>query len=162
MVYTLNLNGSERRVDAPAGEPLLHVLRDRLDLTGAKYGCGEGHCGACTVIINGAATRSCQVPIESVGTQRIRTVEGLAAGDRLHAVQQAFLEEDALQCGYCTPGMIMAAVALLESTPSPSAAEIARTMQRNICRCGAYPRIIAAVQRAAAARTTTVQRERAR
>jgi aerobic-type carbon monoxide dehydrogenase small subunit (CoxS/CutS family) len=159
MTYVLHLNGSERRVDAPAGEPLLHVLRDRLDLTGAKYGCGEGQCGACTVIVNGVATRSCQVAVESVGNQRVRTIESLAAGDRLHPVQQAFLDEDALQCGYCTPGMIMAAVALLETNASPSANEIARAMQRNVCRCGAYPRIIAAVQRAAAALSSTTQRE---
>jgi nicotinate dehydrogenase subunit A len=151
MTFTLNVNGTKRRVDAPADEPLLYVLRDYLGLTGAKYGCGEGHCGACTVIIDGEAVRSCQTRAGYVGGRRIRTIESLADGDRLHPVQQAFLREEALQCGYCTPGMIMAAVALLGANSSPSKPEIARAMQRNVCRCGTYPRIVAAVERAATA-----------
>jgi aerobic-type carbon monoxide dehydrogenase small subunit (CoxS/CutS family) len=158
MAITLNVNGVERRVDAPADEPLLYVLRDWLGLTGAKYGCGEGHCGACTVIIEGEAVRSCQTRAGYLGPRRIRTIESLADGDRLHPVQQAFLAEEALQCGYCTPGMIMAAVALLGSNSSPSRPEIARAMQRNVCRCGTYPRIVAAVERAATStRPTAVQ-----
>jgi aerobic-type carbon monoxide dehydrogenase small subunit (CoxS/CutS family) len=158
MAITLNVNGVERRVDAPADEPLLYILRDYLGLTGAKYGCGEGHCGACTVIIDGEAVRSCQTRAGYVGNRRIRTIESLADGDRLHPLQQAFLREEAMQCGYCTPGMIMAAVALLGSNASPSKPEIARAMQRNMCRCGTYPRIVAAVERAAtAARPTALQ-----
>ena len=152
MAITIHVNGVERRVEAPPDEPLLYVLRDYLGLTGAKYGCGEGHCGACTVIIDGEAVRSCQTRAGYVGKRRIRTIENLAGGDRLHPVQQAFLGEDAMQCGYCTPGMIMAAVALLGTNASPSKPEIARAMQRNVCRCGTYPRIVAAVERAA---TTT-------
>ena len=158
MALTLNVNGKEQRVDAPADEPLLYVLRDYLGLTGAKYGCGEGHCGACTVIIDGEAVRSCQTRAGYVGNRRIRTIESLADGDSLHPVQQAFLREEAMQCGYCTPGMIMAAVALLGTNTAPSKPDIARAMQRNICRCGTYPRIVAAVERAATAtRPTALQ-----
>jgi aerobic-type carbon monoxide dehydrogenase small subunit (CoxS/CutS family) len=158
MAITLNVNGTERRVDVPADEPLLCVLRDHLGLTGAKYGCGEGHCGACTVIVDGEAVRSCQTRAGYVGTRRIRTIESLAVGDRLHPLQQAFLSEEAMQCGYCTPGMIMAAVALLGTNASPSKPEIARALQRNLCRCGTYPRIVAAVERAAgAAKPTALQ-----
>jgi nicotinate dehydrogenase subunit A len=160
MAFTLHVNGVERRVDAPPDEPLLYVLRDWLGLTGAKYGCGEGHCGACTVLVDGEAVRSCQTRAGYVGTRRIRTIESLADGDRLHPVQQAFLHEEALQCGYCTPGMILAAVALLGTNASPSKPDIARALQRNVCRCGTYPRIIAAVERAATAikTTPTIQR----
>jgi aerobic-type carbon monoxide dehydrogenase small subunit (CoxS/CutS family) len=158
MAMTLNVNGTERRVEAPADEPLLYVLRDYLGLTGAKYGCGEGHCGACTVIIDGEAVRSCQTRAGYVGGRRIRTIEGLADGDRLHPVQQAFLGEEAMQCGYCTPGMIMAAVALLGTNASPSKPDIARALQRNVCRCGTYPRIVAAVERAATATRPTAAR----
>jgi aerobic-type carbon monoxide dehydrogenase small subunit (CoxS/CutS family) len=158
MAFTLHVNGIERRVDAPADEPLLYVLRDWLGLMGAKYGCGEGHCGACTVLVDGEAVRSCQTRAGYLGRRRIRTIENLAEGDRLHPVQQAFLREEALQCGYCTPGMIMAAVALLGTNPSPSKAEIARAMQRNVCRCGTYHRIVAAVERAAAGTMTPTMR----
>jgi aerobic-type carbon monoxide dehydrogenase small subunit (CoxS/CutS family) len=160
MTFTLHVNGREQRVEASPGEPLLHVLRDGVGLTGAKYGCGEGHCGACTVILGGAATRSCQVPIDDVGARPIRTIEGLGTPERLHPVQRAFLDEDAMQCGYCTPGMIMAAVALLEATSSPSPDQIAKAMQRNMCRCGAYRRIVVAVRRAAPDVQTTAIRER--
>ena len=157
MAFVLHVNGVERQVDAARDEPLLYVLRDHLGLTGAKYGCGEGHCGACTVIIDGEAVRSCQTRAALVAGRRIRTIESLAdpaaplAGRGLHPVQQAFMDEDAMQCGYCTPGMIMAAVALIVVNASPSRAEIARGLQRNVCRCGTYPRIVAAVERAAAA-----------
>jgi aerobic-type carbon monoxide dehydrogenase small subunit (CoxS/CutS family) len=150
MAVVLNVNGVERRVDVPPDEPLLDVLRDRLDLRGAKYGCGEGHCGACTVIVDGLAVRSCQTRAALVAGKQVRTIEGLTAGERLHPVQQAFLDEEAFQCGYCTPGMIMAAVALLAEAGTPSRAEIVKGMQRNICRCGTYPRIVRAVERAAA------------
>jgi aerobic-type carbon monoxide dehydrogenase small subunit (CoxS/CutS family) len=154
MPLVLNVNGTERRVDAPADEPLLNVLRDWLDLRGTKYGCGEGHCGACTVMIDGVAVRSCQTKSSLVAGKRIRTIEDLSRGDRLHPVQQAFLDEEAFQCGYCTPGMIVAVVALLGEKASPSRAEIVKGMQRNICRCGTYPRIIAAVERVAGQRGT--------
>ena len=125
------------------------MLRDWLNLHGAKYGCGEGHCGACTVIVDNLAVRSCQTRVSLVAGKRIRTIEGLTDTPQLHPVQRAFVEEEAFQCGYCTPGMIMAAVALLAERPSPSRQEIVKGMQRNICRCGTYPRIVAAVERAA-------------
>jgi aerobic-type carbon monoxide dehydrogenase small subunit (CoxS/CutS family) len=150
MAIVLHVNGAAHRVDAPSDEPLLYVLREWLGLTGTKYGCGEGQCGACTVLVDGQAVRSCQVRAGLMSGKHIRTIEDLAEGDRLHPVQQAFLDAEAMQCGYCTPGMIMAAVALLGATAAPSAPDIARAMQHNICRCGAYPRIVAAVQRAAA------------
>jgi nicotinate dehydrogenase subunit A len=154
MVVLLNVNGVERRVDAPADESLLFVLRDWLDLRGTKYGCGEGHCGACTVLVDGVAVRSCQTRASLVAGKRIRTIEDLSRTDRLHPVQRAFLDEEAFQCGYCTPGMIMAAVALLNERETPSRPEIVKGMQRNICRCGTYPRIIAALERAAALRSS--------
>jgi aerobic-type carbon monoxide dehydrogenase small subunit (CoxS/CutS family) len=154
MAVVLNVNGAERRVEAPADEPLLYVLRDWLDLRGTKYGCGEGHCGACTVLVDGVAVRSCQTRASLVAGKRIRTIEDLSRTDRLHPVQRAFLDEEAFQCGYCTPGMIMAAVALLNERATPSRPDIVKGMQRNICRCGTYPRIIAAVERAAALRSS--------
>jgi isoquinoline 1-oxidoreductase alpha subunit len=118
-------------------------------LTGAKYGCGEGRCGACTVLIDGAPRRSCITEVGAVGNKRIETIEGLAADDRLHPLQQAFIDADAMQCGYCTCGMIMTALALIKSKSNPSETEIATFMNGNICRCGTYPRIIAAIARAA-------------
>jgi aerobic-type carbon monoxide dehydrogenase small subunit (CoxS/CutS family) len=150
----LNVNGVERRVEAPADEPLLYVLRDWLQLRGTKYGCGEGHCGACTVLVDDVAVRSCQTRASLVAGKRIRTIEDLSRADELHPVQRAFLDEEAFQCGYCTPGMIMAAVALLRERGTPSRSEVVKGMQRNVCRCGTYPRIIAAVERAAAIRSS--------
>jgi aerobic-type carbon monoxide dehydrogenase small subunit (CoxS/CutS family) len=147
----LIVNGEERRVDAPPEESLLSVLRNRLELTGTKYGCGEGQCGACTVLLEGKATRSCLTPISSAARKKITTIEGLEHDGKLHAVQEAFLAEEAFQCGYCTSGMIMSAAALLAANSSPDQAQIKRAMNGNICRCGTYPRVIAAIQRAAAA-----------
>jgi aerobic-type carbon monoxide dehydrogenase small subunit (CoxS/CutS family) len=148
--HELHINGATVTVDADPATPLLAVLRDALGLTGAKIGCGEGACGTCTVLVNGQATRSCVTPVASVAGQPIRTIEGLAEGGTLHPLQQAFLDQQAFQCGYCTPGMIMAAVALLESCPRPTEADIIAAMQGNICRCGTYPRIVRAIQQAAA------------
>ena len=150
-VANLNVNGSRRTINAQADVPLLSVLRDQLDLTGSKYGCGEGQCGACTVLIDGSPRRSCITPVGSVSQRRITTIEGLAQGNRLHPLQEAFLEEAAMQCAYCTSGMIMTAVALLHANPDTSAAEISHSLEGNICRCGTYPRIVAAIQRAAKA-----------
>jgi aerobic-type carbon monoxide dehydrogenase small subunit (CoxS/CutS family) len=145
----LNVNGAEHRVPAADDEMLLYVLRDRLNLTGTKYGCGEGQCGACTVLIDGRPTRSCQMHATAVSGRKITTIEGLEADGKLHPVQQAFLDEEAFQCSYCTPGMILSAVGLLKANPKPSDEEIIRGMNGNICRCGTYPRIVAAIRRAA-------------
>jgi aerobic-type carbon monoxide dehydrogenase small subunit (CoxS/CutS family) len=150
-IRSLNINGSRHPVDAEPDRSLLSVLRDDLGLTGSKYGCGEGQCGACTVLIAGQPTRSCITPVGQVADKPIRTIESLEKDGRLHPLQEAFLEEDALQCGYCTPGMIMSGVGLLEKNASPSDADILRHMEGNLCRCGAYPRILAAIRRAAAA-----------
>jgi aerobic-type carbon monoxide dehydrogenase small subunit (CoxS/CutS family) len=125
------------------------VLRDRLHLTGTKYGCGEGQCGACTVLLDSRAVRSCRVPLSAVTGKQITTIEGLERDGRLHPVQAAFLEVEAFQCGYCTPGMILAAVAFLASVPNPSPEDVAARLAGNVCRCGTYPRIVAAVQLAA-------------
>jgi aerobic-type carbon monoxide dehydrogenase small subunit (CoxS/CutS family) len=146
--FTLNINGAQHSVDAPDEESLLFVLRDHLNLTGAKYGCGEGQCGACTVLLNGRATRSCLVPVSSAANLKIETIEGQERDGRLSAVQQAFIDEDAMQCGYCIPGMIMNATSLLRHTPHPSDDQILTAMNGNICRCGTYPRILAAIRRA--------------
>ena len=150
MRYVLRVNGSDREVDADAGDSLLSILRHDFALTGSKYGCGEGQCGACTVLLDGAAARSCVTRLASIGTKAITTIEGLApSAAALHPVQQAFLEVEAFQCGYCTPGMIMAAVGLLKTNPRPSEQDVARLMDRNVCRCGEYPRIVKAVRLAA-------------
>jgi len=146
---TLNINGRSVPVEAPSEESLLSVLRNRLDLTGTKFGCGEGECGACTVLINGEPVRSCQTPLSEAAGAKITTIEGLEHQGQLSPVQRAFLEEDAFQCGYCTSGMVMQATALLDRVPQPTEAQIVNGMNGNICRCGTYPRIIAAVQRAA-------------
>ncbi len=145
----LTVNGKPQRVDAPPDETLLSVLRNHLDLTGTKYGCGEGQCGACMVLLDGQATPSCQMPVSEAAGKKIVTIEGIAQNGRLHPVQVAFLETEAFQCGYCTSGMIVASVAVLKSNPNPSPENIVETLSRNICRCGTYPRILAAVQSAA-------------
>jgi len=153
MTSNINLliNGQSFRVEVEQDATLLSVLREQLDLTGSKYGCGEGQCGACTVLIDGKAHRSCITPVSSVANKSVITIEGLAHGQHLHPVQQAFLDEDAMQCAYCTSGMIMSAVSLLNNKRNPSDSEILQFMQGNICRCGTYPRIVAAIRKAAAA-----------
>jgi aerobic-type carbon monoxide dehydrogenase small subunit (CoxS/CutS family) len=147
--YVLNVNGARLHVTAPGEETLLSVLRNRLDLTGTKYGCGEGQCGACTVLLDGRATRSCMTPVSAAAGAKITTVEGLEQNGKLTAVQEAFLDEGAFQCGYCTSGMIMSATSLLHEMHNPTEAQIVEAMNGNICRCGTYPRIVAAVKRAA-------------
>ena len=146
----LHINGIRRRVVVDADRSLLSVLHEDLDLTGAKYGCGEGQCGACTVLINGQPTRSCRTPVGTVAGKQVRTVESLAQNGQLHPLQDAFLEVGAMQCGYCIPGMIMSGVGLLEKNPHPTEPEIVRAMEGNVCRCGTYPRIVAAIRKAAA------------
>ena len=146
---TLNVNGQRIRVDAPNDESLLSVLRNRLELTGTKYGCGEGECGACTVLLNGEPRRSCRIAARDASGVRVTTIEGLAPDGKLNPVQAAFLEYGAFQCGYCTPGMILAATALLAGNRHPTDQQIVTAMNGNLCRCGTYPRIVAAIQRAA-------------
>ncbi|MES2921070.1 MAG: (2Fe-2S)-binding protein [Verrucomicrobiota bacterium] len=148
MPSKIHVNGREVTVDADPGQPLLGVLRDDLELTGCKYGCGEGQCGACTVLIDGKATRSCSETLGGVGTRKVRTIEGLAENGRLHPVQQAFLDADAFQCGYCTCGMILAAVSLLSEHPDPTEEQIVAGMNGNICRCGGYNNIRQAIRKA--------------
>jgi isoquinoline 1-oxidoreductase alpha subunit len=150
-VKELRVNGAVRRVEVDNDRTLLGVLRDELDLTGAKYGCGEGRCGACTVLIDGQPVRSCLARVGALEGRSITTIEGLARQGRLHPLQQAFLDIGALQCGYCTPGMIMAGVGLLQSNPDASEADVVEAMQGNVCRCGTYPRILAAIRQAAGA-----------
>jgi aerobic-type carbon monoxide dehydrogenase small subunit (CoxS/CutS family) len=152
MHLTLRVNGTVRQAEIASDDSLLTVLRDSLDLTGTKYGCGEGQCGACTVLVDGQAVRSCRQTASLFQGHTITTIEGLEQNGRLHPVQEAFLEHEALQCGFCTPGMIMAAVALLKATPHPSDADIVAAMDRsrNMCRCGTYPRIVAAIKSAGA------------
>jgi aerobic-type carbon monoxide dehydrogenase small subunit (CoxS/CutS family) len=148
-ITQLNVNGTSRSISADSQESLLFVLRDQLGLTGSKYGCGEGQCGACTVLIDGTARRSCITRMGTVGDKNITTIEGLAIGERLHPLQQAFLDEAAMQCAYCTSGMIMSAASLLNENASPSESEISHFMEGNVCRCGTHPRIVAAIQKAA-------------
>src|SRR5215471_17136136 len=148
-VTELHVNGSTRRIGADPDRTLLSVLRDDLDLTGTKFGCGEGQCAACTVLIDGVATKSCLTNVGTVGTKKIVTIEGLAPEGKLHPVQQAFLDADALQCGYCTPGMIMGAVSLLRRNANPTEQEIVTGMNGHICRCGTYPRVVYAIRTAA-------------
>ena len=148
-VTELHVNGAKVRVDADSERTLLSVLRDDLDLTGTKYGCGEGECGACTVLVDGVPKRSCRTLVGAVSGKKITTIEGLAEKGKLHPVQQAFVDLDAMQCAYCTSGMIMSGVALLRKNFNPTAQEIISHMDGNICRCGTYPRIIATIQKAA-------------
>jgi nicotinate dehydrogenase subunit A len=154
-VIHLTINEKPYAVDADPQTSLLSVLREQLDLTGSKYGCGEGQCGACTVLIDGKAQRSCITRVGAVSQKQITTIEGLARGEQLHPVQEAFLEAGALQCGYCTSGMIMSAVALLKRTPQPKESEIIAFMDGNVCRCGTYARIVSAIQKAATVATSS-------
>jgi len=150
----LTVNGKPYTIEAGPQTSLLSVLREQLDLTGSKYGCGEGQCGACTVLIDGKAQRSCVTKASTVSQRQITTIEGLARGEQLHPVQEAFLGAGAMQCGYCTPGMIMSAVALLQKNPTPRENEIIAFMDGNVCRCGTYARIVGAIQKAAKVATT--------
>jgi aerobic-type carbon monoxide dehydrogenase small subunit (CoxS/CutS family) len=155
--YSLRINGRTHEVDGEPADSLLAVLRSDLGLTGSKFGCGEGYCGACTVLVEDQVTRSCTARLAAVAGKTITTIEGIApgasgaerAGGRLHPVQEAFLETEAFQCGYCTPGMVIATIGLLRTNPDPSDQDIAKVMDRNVCRCGTYPRIVEAVKRAA-------------
>jgi len=151
MIETIDvkINRKPFRLEVDGERTLLWVLRTDLGLTGTKYGCGEGHCGACTLLIGDKAYRSCQIPISNVKGKEVLTIEGLAVNGSLHPLQKAFVEEDALQCGFCTPGMIMNAYSLLKENPSPSEADIIRGMEGNLCRCASYGRIVKAVQSAA-------------
>jgi len=146
-VIEFTVNGKKVKVNADLYPTLLQAIREKLKLTGTKYGCGEGECGACTVLLNGEPVRSCNLSTISVANKEVITIEGLAEKWKLHPIQQAFIEVDAMQCGYCTPGMILTAVALLNENPNPSKGEIIEKMNGNLCRCCNYPRIIAAVQR---------------
>jgi aerobic-type carbon monoxide dehydrogenase small subunit (CoxS/CutS family) len=145
----LQVNGKRYTANYPPDTPLLYVLRDELGLTGTKYGCGEGQCGACTVLLAGAPRRSCQIPLSAAEGRPVTTIEGLEQNGQLHPVQQAFLDAGAFQCAYCTSGMIMSSVGLLQSNPHPSRTDIVQSLQGNICRCGTHPRIIDAVLSAA-------------
>jgi aerobic carbon-monoxide dehydrogenase small subunit len=147
---TFAVNGQSHTLTTDMERPLLQVLREDLHLTGTKYGCGEGQCGACSVLVDGKRTYACVSPVKLVANKAVTTIEGLAQGDRLHPVQQAFLDEGAYQCGYCTAGMIMAAVALLQTKPRPTEEEIIAGLDHNLCRCCGYPKIIAAIKRASA------------
>jgi aerobic-type carbon monoxide dehydrogenase small subunit (CoxS/CutS family) len=145
-ITSLSVNGRKLPVNVDSQTSLLTVLRDYLNLTGTKYGCGEAQCGACTVLIDGQTTRSCTMPVGKVAGKQITTIEGLEKDGQLHPVQEAFIEADAMQCGYCTSGMIMAGVGLLKKNAKPSRAEIVKHMDRNVCRCGAYQRIVKAIE----------------
>jgi len=149
MGLTINVNGVSHTVDAEAETPLLYVLRNDLKLKGARFGCGLGQCGACMVIIDGKAVTACDMPLSAVAGKAITTIEGIGGGDRLHPLQQAFIEEQAAQCGYCVSGIIMTAKALLDATPRANDAEIKAALARNLCRCGTHQRILRAIQRAA-------------
>jgi aerobic-type carbon monoxide dehydrogenase small subunit (CoxS/CutS family) len=149
MHHRLVVNGAPHEVDVPPGTTLLGVLRDDLGLTGTRFGCGQGSCGACYVLADGKPIPSCQVPVEEVAAREIVTVEGLAEGGTLHPVQQAFIDEDAMQCGYCIPGMIMSAAALLKHSPQPTDDEIREALAPHLCRCGVYLRAVRAVRRTA-------------
>jgi aerobic-type carbon monoxide dehydrogenase small subunit (CoxS/CutS family) len=161
MALSLVVNGSQHQVDAAPDVPLLYVLRNRLELTGTKYGCGEGQCGACTVLLDGSPVRSCITSASAAAGKKITTIEGLANGEHLDPVQQAFLEAEAFQCGYCTPGMILSAVALLRKSKAKlTDKEIIAHMNGNICRCGTYGRILEAIHAAANMSRSTVDAKR--
>ncbi len=147
--FRLTVNGKSRSVETEPDRPLLEVLREDLGLTGVKYGCGEGQCRACTVLLDGKPVTSCLTAVSAAAGKKVITIEGLADGSRLHRLQQAFVDEGAMQCGYCVPGMILTAAALLERNPRPTEAQIVGAMNGNLCRCCGYPRILAAVRRAA-------------
>jgi carbon-monoxide dehydrogenase small subunit len=149
VTIALVVNGKKTTVTTDPKRPLLDVLREDLQLTGAKYGCGEGRCGSCTVLVDGKRVHSCLTPAAEVAGKSILTIEGLAEGDRLHPVQEAFLAEGAMQCGYCTPGMVLSTVALLRENPHPKDAEIVESLNSNLCRCNGYTKILRAVRRAA-------------
>lgn len=149
-ITELRVNGKRHTIDADPEDTLLNVLRDQVGLTGTKFGCGEGECRACTVLMDGKPVHSCLTSAAEAANKKITTIEGLAGNGRLHPVQQAFLEFQALQCGYCTSGMIMMATALLREDPDPSEDKIREYMEGNICRCGTYPRIVEAIRHAAA------------
>jgi isoquinoline 1-oxidoreductase len=151
MTITLNVNGKDHQIDATPDTPLLYVLRENLKLNGAKYGCGLGQCGACTVHLDGKAVRSCVTPLAAVGSRKVRTIEGLGTVEKMNPLQQAFAHEQAAQCGYCISGMIMRAQALLDVNPTPSEAQIRHHMQPNLCRCGTHMRILRAIRRAVGA-----------
>ena len=155
MPIDLIVNGTRRRLEADPQRSLLTVLREDLDLTGAKYGCGEGQCGACTVLIEGQATRSCLTKLGALAGKSVTTIEGLETGGQLHPLQQAFLDASAMQCGYCTAGMIVAGASLLRRNPDPEEPEIRKALEGNVCRCGTYTRIVAAVRAAAMGTRTT-------
>ncbi len=146
---SFTVNGQRKTVTTDPQRPLLEVLREDLQLTGAKYACGEGRCGACTVLIDGKTVMSCNTPVIQADQKAILTIEGLGSGDTLHPVQEAFLAEGAFQCGYCTPGMILSTVALLNAKPNPTDAEVLTWMEGHVCRCCGYPKILKAVRRAA-------------
>jgi len=148
---TLRVNGEDLEVEVDPTTPLLYVLRNDLDLLAAKYGCGLEQCGACTVIVGGEAVHSCALPVNQLGSREVLTLEGLSEGDSLHPLQEAFLEEQAAQCAYCVPGIVMAAAALLAWNDSPSDTDVRRALSKNLCRCGAHPRMLRAIQRAAEA-----------
>jgi aerobic-type carbon monoxide dehydrogenase small subunit (CoxS/CutS family) len=152
MKVSLRVNGATHEVDVAPTETLLSTLRDQLALTGTKYGCGEGQCGACTVLVDGEVVKSCQARASLAQGKSITTIESLERNGRLHPLQEAFLKHEAMQCGYCTPGMIMAAVGLLATSPNPTDEAIVKAMDKNVCRCGTYPRIVAAIKEAAHAR----------
>jgi aerobic-type carbon monoxide dehydrogenase small subunit (CoxS/CutS family) len=149
MPIEIEVNGKRYPVHYSPDTPLLSVLRDELRLTGTKYGCGEGHCGACTVLLGGAPRRSCQIPVSAAAGKPVTTIEGLEKDGRLHPVQQAFLDAGAFQCAYCTSGMIMSSVGLLQSNANPTQAEVVQFLQGNVCRCGTHPRVMEAVRHAA-------------
>ena len=146
--YALNVNGAARTVTVESGTPLLYILRNDLELSGPRFGCGLSQCGACTVLVDGKATRSCVLPVDAAANKKVTTLEGLSSGTKLHPLQRAFLAEQAAQCGYCANGMIMTAKALLDRTPQPTEAQVRKALGANLCRCGTHNRIVRAVMRA--------------